>query len=76
MWVVRAETPVAPPAAPSPPAAPIPGTVSMPQELTRADFAALKADPTTGFKDADEQHARLGWLLCAWDVLVKRHTGG
>ena len=45
-------------------------TVMMPLTLTQEMIRAVREDPTTGVDDLDEWHARLGWLLCAWDVLV------
>lgn len=46
-------------------------TVAMPLALTPEMLRAVKEHETTKTEDRDEWHRRLGWLLCAWDVLVK-----
>ena len=47
-----------------------PITIRMPLHLTPEMIAAVRDDPTT--KCAPENwHARLGWLICVWDVLVR-----
>lgn len=46
-------------------------TITMPLELSSAMLHAVRDDPTTKTEDRETWHARLGWLLCAWDVLVK-----
>lgn len=48
-----------------------PVTVTMPMELTADMLRAVKNHETTKTEDRDEWHRRLGWLLCAWDVLVQ-----
>ena len=45
-------------------------TVVMPLSLTPEMLRALRQDPTTRIEDPETRYARLGWLLCAWDVLV------
>jgi hypothetical protein len=47
-----------------------PVTVTMPLELTSGMLRAVRDHDTTKTEDRDEWHRRLGWLLCAWDVLV------
>jgi hypothetical protein len=47
-----------------------PVTVTMPLELTSDMLRAVRDHDTTKTEDRDEWHRRLGWLLCAWDVLV------
>jgi hypothetical protein len=46
-------------------------TVTMPLALTPEMLRAVKEHPTTKTEDRDEWHRRLGWLMCAWDVLVE-----
>ena len=46
-------------------------TVTMPLVLTSEMIRAVRDDPTTIIADRDAWHARVGWLLCAWDVLVQ-----
>jgi hypothetical protein len=46
-------------------------TIRMPLELTGDMLRAVRDDPTTSVEDREQWHTRLGWLLCAWDVLVK-----
>jgi hypothetical protein len=46
-------------------------TVTMPISLTHEMLRAVRDDPTTSVEGRDEWHTRLGWLLCAWDVLVQ-----
>ena len=35
---------------------------------------AVRDNPLTKVEDRDEWHARLGWLICAWDVLIEART--
>jgi hypothetical protein len=44
-------------------------TVTMPLVLTPAMMRAVRDDPLCQV-DGEQWHARLGWLICAWDVLV------
>ena len=44
-------------------------TVTMPLVLTPAMMRAVRDDPLCQV-DNEQWHARLGWLICAWDVLV------
>ena len=46
-------------------------TVTMPMTLTPEMLRAVKEHDTTKTEDSDEWHRRLGWLLCAWDVLLE-----
>jgi hypothetical protein len=48
-----------------------PVTVTMPLELTPEMMRAVRDDPTTKAEDWETWHQRLGWLLCAWDVMLK-----
>lgn len=45
-------------------------TVTMPLQLTREMMEAVRHDPLCSVDD-ELWHARLGWLICAWDVLVQ-----
>lgn len=47
-----------------------PVTASVPLALTPEMIAAVRDDPTTKVADQETWHARLGWLICAWDVLL------
>ena len=44
--------------------------VTMPLTLTPQMIRAVRENPSTSVQDWDEWHTRLGWLICAWDVLV------
>ena len=46
-------------------------TVTMPMSLTPEMLRAVREDPTTSVDGWEEWHTRLGWLMCAWDVLVQ-----
>ncbi len=48
-----------------------PVTVMMPLALTTEMVAAVREDPTTKAEDWETWHTRLGWLICAWDVLLQ-----
>ena len=43
----------------------------MPRTLTPDMICAIRDDPTTSIADRDAWYARIGWMLCAWDVLVR-----
>lgn len=47
-----------------------PVTVTMPIQLTAEMLRAVRLHQTTSTGDKDEEHRRIGWLLCAWDVIV------
>jgi hypothetical protein len=46
-------------------------TVTMPMVLTADMLRSVRDHDTTKTEDRDEWHRRLGWLLCAWDVLLE-----
>ena len=46
-------------------------TVTVSLELTAQQIVAVREDPTTKAEDWETWHTRLGWLICAWDVLVR-----
>lgn len=48
-----------------------PVMVTMPLALTPEMLRAVRQHPLTATDDKDEEHRRIGWLLCAWDVLVE-----
>ena len=48
-----------------------PVTVTMPLELTAHMLREVRHDPNTSTDDRDEMNRRIGWLICAWDVLVQ-----
>lgn len=45
-------------------------TVAMPLALTPEMIRAVRDHETTKTEDRDESHRRLGWLLCAYDVII------
>jgi hypothetical protein len=49
-------------------------TVSMPLALTSEMIRAVRDHDTTATDDRDEWHRRLGWLICAWDVLIEHRS--
>lgn len=44
--------------------------VRMPLQLTREMIVAVRDHPFTKVETPEEWHARLGWLICAYDVLI------
>jgi len=44
--------------------------VVLPRELTPQMLRAVRQHPSTQVDDADELNRRIGWLLCAWDVIL------
>ena len=46
-------------------------TISMPLVLTPEMLRAVQEHETTKTDDREEWHRRLGWLMCAWDVLAE-----
>lgn len=49
-----------------------PVTITLPLQLTADMLRAVRQHPTTSTDDKEEEHRRIGWLLCAWDVLVEQ----
>lgn len=49
-------------------------TVTMPLALTADMLRAVRQHQTTSTEDKEEEHRRIGWLLCAWDVLVAQRV--
>ena len=45
-------------------------TLTLPLQLSADQLRAVRLHPTTSTEDKEEEHRRIGWLLCAWDVLV------
>jgi hypothetical protein len=45
--------------------------VTMPRDLTPEMLRAVRKNPLTACEDKDEENRRIGWLLCAWDVMVE-----
>jgi hypothetical protein len=45
-------------------------TITMPLTLTPEMMRAVRDDPLCQVP-GEQWHARLGWLICAWDVLVE-----
>jgi hypothetical protein len=48
-----------------------PVMVTMPYELPTEMLRAVRRDPLTSCEDKDEMNKRIGWLLCAWEVMVR-----
>jgi hypothetical protein len=51
-----------------------PVTVAMPLELSRDMLNAVFNDPLTSIEDKEERYTRMGWLICAWEVLIRHRT--
>ena len=49
-------------------------TVTMPLALTREMLIAVREHDTTKTDDSEEMHRRIGWLICAWDVLLEKRV--
>ena len=47
--------------------------IAIPVELPSSLLKAIREHPTTSHEDRDEMNQRIGWLLCAWDVIVETH---
>ena len=45
--------------------------VSMPLALTPEMIRAVRDNPLTKVEGRDEWHTRLGWLICAYEVLIE-----
>lgn len=45
-------------------------SVLMSKRITLEMINALRDDPTTSVDDKDEFHKRVGWLICAYEVIV------
>lgn len=58
---------------PSPASISNPVTVDMPLRPTKEMIEALKTDPTTSPCSMPEWHAKLGWFLCAYEVVMRAH---
>lgn len=50
--------------------------VSMPLTISSAMLEAVKRDPLTACDDLETWYARLGWLICAYEVLVRAASEG
>ena len=48
-----------------------PVSICMPLALTPEMIRAVRDHPTTCSENWEEWRARLGWLICAWDVLIE-----
>lgn len=51
-------------------------TVTLPVNLPPEVLLLVREHPTTRTEDREEEHRRIGWLLCAWDVIVSQRTKG
>lgn len=45
--------------------------ITMPLAPTSAMLRAVRNNPLTQCDEKDEMNTRIGWLICAWDVLVE-----
>jgi hypothetical protein len=48
-----------------------PVTMQMPVQLTPEMIRAVRDDPLTSIEDKEQWYIRLGWLICAYDVLIE-----
>jgi hypothetical protein len=46
-------------------------TVNMPLHLTSELMKAVRENELTRCDDKDEMNTRIGWLMCAYDVMVE-----
>jgi hypothetical protein len=44
---------------------------AIPKHLPPEIVEALRNDPMTSIEDREQWHIRLGWLVCAWDVIFR-----
>lgn len=44
--------------------------VTVPLNLTPEMMRAVRDNPLTSVENMEEWHTRLGWLICAWEVLL------
>jgi hypothetical protein len=49
-------------------------TVILPSKLTSDLLHALRKDDLTACEDKDEMNKRIGWLICAYDVLIREYN--
>ena len=49
--------------------------VQMPLQLTPELIKAVQEHPMTKCETSHEWHAKLGWLICAYGVMVEAQTG-
>lgn len=49
-------------------------TVAMPRKITAELIEAVKNDPLTQYDDKDRMNLLIGWLVCAYDVMIKERT--
>jgi hypothetical protein len=45
-------------------------TITMPRFLTNEMLLAVKNHETTSTDNKEEAYKKIGWLICAWEVLV------
>lgn len=50
-------------------------TVSMPLNITPEMIRAIRINEATACNDTEEMHRRIGWLLCAYELMVHVQTG-
>lgn len=53
-----------------------PVTVAMPPQLSPEMIKAIHDNEMTRVEDLEQWHTRLGWLICAYDVLVNGRRYG
>jgi hypothetical protein len=49
--------------------------VGMPEHITTELIDAVREHDDTSVEDKDEWHKRLGWLICAYEVMIGHRTG-
>lgn len=47
-------------------------TVNMPTRLTKDMMDAVKDHPFTSFDDKAKWHEHLGWLICAYEIIIEQ----
>lgn len=50
--------------------------VSMPLHLTPAMIKVVRDHESTSIEDKEEWYTRLGWLVCAYDILIEAARNG
>lgn len=49
-------------------------TASLPAKLNSDLLHAVRNDELTACEDKDEMNKRIGWLICAYDVLIREYN--
>lgn len=49
-------------------------TVEMPLSLTTEMIRAIRINEATSCNDTEEMHRRIGWLMCAYELMISVQT--